>query len=124
MSKSVLPMFSSRSFIVSSFTLRCLIHFNTTFVCGIRECYSFILYMQLSLCCIFCLHCPRLMSIGTWVNATLSYLNSLNIFTNAASVWFTPTPNLFFFFQFISGPIHRIEVDVETTSRIQHRMQF
>ena len=41
--KSVLPMFSSRSFIVSGLTFRSLIHFEFIFVYGIRECSSFIL---------------------------------------------------------------------------------
>ena len=43
MSESVLPMFSSRSFIVSGLTLRSLIHFEFIFVYGVRKCYSFIL---------------------------------------------------------------------------------
>ena len=43
MSESVLPMFPSRSFIVSGLTLRSLIHFEFTFVYGIRNCSSFIL---------------------------------------------------------------------------------
>ena len=43
MSKSVLPMFSSRSFKVSSLTFRSLIHFEFIFVHGIRECSNFIL---------------------------------------------------------------------------------
>ena len=43
MSKSVLPTFSSRSFIVSSLTLRPLIHVGFIFVCGVRECSNFIL---------------------------------------------------------------------------------
>ena len=43
MSKSVLPMFSSRSFIVSGLTFRSLIHFEFIFVCGVRKCSSFIL---------------------------------------------------------------------------------
>ena len=37
MSKSVLPMFSSRSFIVSGLTFRSLIHFEFIFVCGVRK---------------------------------------------------------------------------------------
>ena len=41
MSESVLPMFSSRSFIVSG--LRSLIHFGFIFVYGVRKCSSFIL---------------------------------------------------------------------------------
>ena len=43
MSESVLPMFSSRSFIVSGITLRSLIHFEFIFVYGVRQSYSFIL---------------------------------------------------------------------------------
>ena len=43
MSESVLPIFSSRSFIVSGLTFRSLIHFEFIFVCGVRQCSSFIL---------------------------------------------------------------------------------
>ena len=43
MSKSVLPMFSSKSFIVSGLTFRSLIHFVFIFVYGVRECSNFIL---------------------------------------------------------------------------------
>jgi len=43
MSESVLPMFSSRSFIVSGLTFRFLIHFEFVFVYGVRKCSSFIL---------------------------------------------------------------------------------
>ena len=38
MSESVLPMFSSRSFIFSGLTFRFLIHFYFIFVYGIRKC--------------------------------------------------------------------------------------
>jgi len=41
--ESVLPMFSSRSFIVSGLTCRSLSHFKFIFVYGVRECSSFIL---------------------------------------------------------------------------------
>ena len=41
MSESVLPMFSSRSFIVSVLTFRSLIHFEFIFVYGVRKCSSF-----------------------------------------------------------------------------------
>ena len=41
--QSVLPMFSSRSFIVSHLTFRSLIHFEFIFVYGVRECSNFIL---------------------------------------------------------------------------------
>ena len=43
MSERVLPMFSSRSFIVSGLTFRSLIYFEFTFVYGVRKCSSFIL---------------------------------------------------------------------------------
>ena len=43
MSLSVLPMFSSNSFIVSSLTFRSLIQFEFIFVCGVRKCSNFIL---------------------------------------------------------------------------------
>ena len=43
MSLSVLPMFSSKSFIVSGLQFRSLIHFEFTFVCGVRKCSNFIL---------------------------------------------------------------------------------
>ena len=43
MSESVLPVFSSRSFIVSGLTFRFLIHFEFIFVYDIRKCPSFIL---------------------------------------------------------------------------------
>jgi len=43
MSESVLPMFSSRSFIVSGLTFRSLIHFEFIFVYVVRKCSSFIL---------------------------------------------------------------------------------
>ena len=42
-SKDVLPMFSSRSLIVSSLTFRSLTHFKFIFVYGVRECSNFIL---------------------------------------------------------------------------------
>ena len=43
MSESVLPMFSSRSFIVYGLTFRSLIHFEFIFVYGVRKCSSLIL---------------------------------------------------------------------------------
>ena len=43
MSLSVLPMFSSKSFIVSGLILRSLIHFELIFVYGVRKCSNFIL---------------------------------------------------------------------------------
>ena len=43
MSKRVLPMFSSRSFIVSGLIFRSLMHFEFIFVYGLRQCSNFIL---------------------------------------------------------------------------------
>ena len=43
LSSSVLPMFSSKSFIVSGLTFRSLIHFEFIFVYGVRKCSNFIL---------------------------------------------------------------------------------
>ena len=73
MSESVLPMFSSRSFIVSGFTFRSLIHFEFIFVYGVRECYSFIVlqvvdqfsqhHLLKRLCLIHCIFFPPLSKI-------------------------------------------------------------
>ena len=43
MSLGVLPVFSSKSFIVSGLTFRSLIHFEFIFVYGVRKCSDFIL---------------------------------------------------------------------------------
>ena len=43
MSESVLPMFSSKSFIVSGLTFISLIHFEFIFVYGVIKCSSFII---------------------------------------------------------------------------------
>ena len=43
MSKNVLPVFSSKSFIASGLIFRSLIHFEFIFVYDVRECYNFIL---------------------------------------------------------------------------------
>ena len=49
MSESDLPMFFSRSFIVSDITFRSLIHFQFIFVYGFRKCSSFILLQVVDL---------------------------------------------------------------------------
>ena len=43
MSSSVLPIFSSKSFIVSGLTFRSLIYFDFIFVYGVRKYFNFIL---------------------------------------------------------------------------------
>ena len=50
MSKSLLPMFSSRSFMVSSFTFKSLIHFEFIFVYGIRKWSSFFVCVCVCMC--------------------------------------------------------------------------
>jgi len=42
MSRSVLPMISSKSFIVFGLTFKSLVHFEFIFVYGVRRCSSFI----------------------------------------------------------------------------------
>ena len=44
MSLSVLPMFFSKSFIVSGLTFRSLIHFEFIYVYGVRQCSNFIFF--------------------------------------------------------------------------------
>ena len=73
MSKSVLPVFSSKSFIVSGLTFRSLIHFEFVFVYGVRKCSGFILLHiidQISqqnllkrLCFLHCIFSPPLSKI-------------------------------------------------------------
>ena len=41
--QSILPMFSSKNFIISNWTFRSLIYFEFIFVYGVRECSNFIL---------------------------------------------------------------------------------
>ena len=43
MSSTVLPMFSSKKFVVSGLTFRSLIHSEFIFVHDVRKCFSFIL---------------------------------------------------------------------------------
>ena len=42
MSENVLPMFSSKSFMVSCLIFKCLSHLECIFVCGMKECSNFI----------------------------------------------------------------------------------
>ena len=80
MLESVLPMFSSRSFIVSGLTFRSLIHFEFIFVCGVRKCSSFILLQVVDqfsqhhllksfsfLHCIFLPPLSKIVSIDAWI---------------------------------------------------------
>ena len=73
MLESVLPMFSSRSFIVSGLTFRSLIHFVFIFVYGFRKCCTFIFlqgvdqfsqhHLLKRLCFLHCVFLPRLSKI-------------------------------------------------------------
>ena len=53
MSQSVLPMFSSKSLIVSGLIFRSLIHFEFIFVYGVKECSNFILSYWTCSCPVF-----------------------------------------------------------------------
>ena len=73
MSESVLPMFSSRSLVVSCLPFRSLIHFESIFVYGVRKYSSFILLKVVDqfsqhhlLKRLSFLHCIFL-SIGAWI---------------------------------------------------------
>ena len=52
MSLSVLPIFSSKSFIVSGLIFRSLIHFQFIFVYGVRKCSNFLFFFTRS-CLVF-----------------------------------------------------------------------
>ena len=77
MSSSVLPMFSSKSFIVSGLTFRSLIHFEFIFVCGVKMCPDFILlhlavqffqhHLLKMLSLPHCIFLPPLSKISAWV---------------------------------------------------------
>src|SRR5574341_823119 len=80
MSESVLPMFSSRNFIVSGLTFRSLIHLEFIFVYGVRKCSSFILLQvvdqisQLHLSIVYsCLLCQR-QGVHMCVDLSLGFL--------------------------------------------------
>ena len=73
MSESVLPMFSSKSFIVSGLTYRSFIHFEFIFVYGFIKCSYFILlqvvdqfsqhHLLKKLCLHHCIFLPHLSKI-------------------------------------------------------------
>ena len=77
MSESVLPIFSSRSFIVSGLMFRSLIHFEFIFVYGVIKCSSFILLQVVGLFSqhhlikrlsfLHCIFLPPLSKIGAWI---------------------------------------------------------
>ena len=57
MPKSVLPTFSSRSFMVSDIAFRSLFHFEFIFVCGVNKC-SILIVLTCSLLFLFTLSPP------------------------------------------------------------------
>ena len=80
MSENVLPMFSSKCFIVYCLMFRSLIHFEFIFVYGVRKCSSFILlqvvgqfsqhYLLKRLSFLHCIFLPLIkdkVSIGVWI---------------------------------------------------------
>ena len=48
MSDSLLPVFSSKRFVVSGLTFRSVIHFEFVFVYDVRECFNFTFYVMLT----------------------------------------------------------------------------
>ena len=103
MSKCVLPMYSSRSFIVYSFMFQSLIHFEFIFVYGFRESSNFILLcvaVQFShhhllkrisfLHCIFLPPCDKLVDHRS-IGLALCYLCFPSIYSSA----FVPAPHCF-----------------------------
>ena len=84
MSESVLPMFSSRSFIVSGLTFRSLIHFEFIFV-YVRKCSSFILlqvvdqfsqdHLLKRLSFFHCISLPPLSKIRLWAFYSVPLIN-------------------------------------------------
>ena len=89
MSESVLPMFSSRSFIVSGLTFRSLIHFEFIFMYGVRKCSSVLLkvvdqfsqhHLLKRLSLIHCIFLPPLSKIRcpyVWIYLWAFYFVSL-----------------------------------------------
>ena len=88
MSPSVLPMFSSKNFIVSGLTFRSLIHFEFIYVYGVRNCSNFILlhvavqfaqpHLLKRLSLPHCIFLPPLSSIRyPYVHGFISRLSSL-----------------------------------------------
>ena len=68
MSESVLPMFSSRSFMVSGLMFGSLIHFEFIFVYGVKKCSSFILLQvfdqfSLAISCLTTSNLPRFIDL-------------------------------------------------------------
>ena len=100
MSESVLPMFSSRSFIVSGLMLRSLIHFEFIFLYGVRKCSSFILlqvadqfsqpHLLKRLSFLYCIFSPplsKIRPIGAWI-----YLQALYLVPLVCISVFVPVP--------------------------------
>ena len=95
MSLSVLPMFSSKSFIVSGLTFRSLIHFQFIFAYGVRKCSNFII-LHVCSCSVFpapfieeavfaalyilAYFVKNKIPIGTWFFSGLSILFHWSIF--------------------------------------------
>ena len=89
MPKSVLPMFSSKSFIVSGFIFKSLIHFEFIFVYGVRKCSSFILLH--GSCLFLFMHCfPSFYS-----SLCISFLS---IFKRVDLKFFSSSSKVFAFF--------------------------
>ena len=98
MSECVLPMFPSRSFIVSGLTFRSLIHFEFIFVYGVRKCSGFVLlqvvdqfsqhYLLKRLSFLYCIflstlskiRCPQVRGFISRPSICASTILSLNLY--------------------------------------------
>ena len=99
MSRSVLPMISSKSFIVFGLTFKSLVHFEFIFVYGVSKCSSFILLQvadqfskhHLLRDCLFsivyfCSLVKHKVSIGAWIDLWAFYFVPLIYISICVSV--------------------------------------
>ena len=91
--QSVLPMFSSQSFMISSLTFRSLIHFEFIFVCSVRE-YFILLYVAVQfsqhhlLKRLSCVTVSLCCTVGNWQNTVnqLQWKNHLKTIKRLFSI--------------------------------------
>ena len=124
MSESVLPMFSSKSFIVSDLTFRSLIHFEFIFAYGVRECSSFILLQVVDqfsqhhllkrlsfLCCIFLpplskIRCPACSYGKTCLDKIILFLftSTIEVFIKKRPLHYEILIRIILITDFLFGP--------------------
>ena len=106
MSKTLLPMFSSKSFVVSNLTFRSLIHFELSFVYGVRKYFNFILshvVAQFShhhlLKRLSFLHCYSCLLCHSWGNHRCIYLWTVYPVPLTCVSVFVPIPYCFDYYE-------------------------